>query len=283
MKLMKSDVTHTELNRESVSGDMLRESKKHARRCLRLQQTRPDEKSYALTNMAQHNSDCGNLLPAMAVPLASIVDDDVSVAQVGILSNEASLLAPLHSGCKIVLDLTPGEDDWLEIIGANSAALPHHEGEETQALHLAIQLKDEEGARLDALDKVIQRKMNYSVMRSRKAWKGMHRGGGKVIVNVILGNSVALTPLRFVQGGVMKKGFGKAFLDQCLDGADLKDFYCKAKVELECIQETAEDFCINLTVHSIIFAPMPKRTIVDFTPDEEEAVIRAAKRLKYRF
>jgi hypothetical protein len=54
-------------------------------------------------------------------------------------------------------------------------------------------------------------------------------------------------------------------------------------VELECIQQANNSISILLTTHAIIFATMPKRSVVDFTADEEVAVIRAAKRLKYRF
>ena len=111
----------------------------------------------------------------------------------------------------------------------------------------------------------------------------MRRGDQNVILNLVLENSEALTPLRFIQGNTIKKGFGKNFLDACLAGASLQDFHCKAKVELECIQETVDAISITLTVHSIVFAPVPKRIIVDLTAEEEEMMIRAAMRLKYRF
>ena len=234
--------------------------------------------------MAQTTLDSNELLPTMAISLASIDDVNITVSEVGLLGSEAFLQAPFYNGRKIVLDLTPGDDDWLEILDANGESMAHHEGETTQALHVAVRLSDDCIDKLKVIEKKIQKLMGYSVIGHKaKAWYGMHRGGGKVILNIVMDDSAALTPLRFLQGGQIKKGFGKAFLDQCLDGANLKDFYCKAKVEMECIHEAADTISILLTVHSVIFAPVPKRAIIDFTDDEEAAAIRAAKRLKYRF
>ena len=116
-----------------------------------------------------------------------------------------------------------------------------------------------------------------------KTWYGMHHGEGKVILKIVLANSQSPTMLHFIQGGVMKEGFGKAFLDECLSGASLKDFHCKAQVELECIHETAESISVTVTVHSVIFTPMLKRTILRYSTEDKEAIIRASKRLKYVF
>lgn len=233
--------------------------------------------------MAQASLDSITLLPVMAPSLGDILAKDIKVSEAGLLGSNAPLLAPMYNGRKIVLDLTPGEDDWLEVLEVNAAVMTHHEGEEAQALHVAVRLSDKDVATLEAIDKKVQKEMGYSVVKSGKSWYGMHRGGGKVILNIIMANSAAPTSLRFVQDGALKRGSGQAFLDQCLNGACLKDFYCKAKVELECIQEVGDIINILLTTHSVIFAPMPKRSLVDFTDEEELAVIRAAKRLKYRF
>ncbi len=233
--------------------------------------------------MAQTPADSTNLLPVMATSLGDIEAKDINVSEVGLLGSGASLLAPIYKGRKIVLDLTPGEDDWLEVLEVNASTTAHHEGEDTHALHLAVRLSADDSAQLDVIEKKVQKEMGYKVITSGKAWYGMHRGGGKVILNLIMTNSVAPTTLRFLQDDALKKGAGQAFLEQCLGGGCLKDFYCKAKVELECIQQGEDSISILLTTHSIIFAPVPQRTIVDFTAEEEVAVIRAAKRLKYRF
>jgi len=63
--------------------------------------------------MAQIPFDSADLLPAMASSLGDIVAQDIKVSEVGLLSDDTSLLAPIYNGRKIVLDLTPGEDDWL--------------------------------------------------------------------------------------------------------------------------------------------------------------------------
>ena len=232
--------------------------------------------------MAQTPLDSTKLLPDMATSLGEIEAKDVKVSQVGLLGSDASLLAPIYNGNKIVLDLTPGEDDWLEVMEVNASAMAHHEGEETQALHLAVRLSAGDASKLELIERTIQKEMGYKVITSGKAWYGMHRGGGKVILNLFMANSVAPTTLRFLQDGALKKGAGQAFLEQCLGGGCLKNFLCKTKVELECIQQGEDSISVLLTTHAIIFAPMPKRSVVDFTADEEVAVIRAAKRLKYR-
>ena len=222
-------------------------------------------------------------LAAMVSTLAAINVGNVTVGELGLLTDGSTLMGPFYEGHKIVLDLTPGEDDWLEVIGANPTALQHYNGEETQALHLAVRLGDDDSKILEALEKKMQRCLGYSVISSGKAWKGMHRGQGKVILNIILGNSAALTPLRFVQGCTLKKGFGQSFLDECLNGGSLADYNCRVKVELECIHDTPDDISINLRVHTVIFAPVPKCNLVDLTTEEEDVAIRSAKRFKYRF
>ena len=233
--------------------------------------------------MAQTPPDSTNLVPNMASSLGEIVAKDIKVSEVGLMGNATSLLAPVYNDRKIILDLTPGEDDWLEVLEVNTTVAAHHEGEDTQALHLAVRVSGDDAAKLDAIEKKVQKEMGYSVITSGKPWYGMHRGGGKVILNLIMASSVAPTSLRFLQDGTLKKGAGPAFLEQCLSGGCLKDFYCKAKVELECIQQADSTISILLTTHSVIFAPVPKRSVVDFTAEEEAAAIRAAKRLKYKF
>ena len=79
----------------------------------------------------------------------------------------------------------------------------------------------------------------------------------------------------------MKEGVGKAFLDECLAGDSLKDFYCKAKVGLEFIHETVDSISVVLRVHSTIFTPVLKCTIVQYSAAEKESCMRASKRLKY--
>ena len=226
-------------------------------------------------------------LLAMAAPLASFDLNLISVAVLGQLSDDSALQAPFYNDeHKIILDLTPGDDDWLAIDSVNSSTHLHHEscGDGTEALHMAIKMTDGDAALLDAIEKKIQQCMGYSVIRSQKTWKTMHRGNGKVILNLMVDDdTMAPSALRFVQGGNVKKGFGRAFLDECLKPYKLSDFVCKARVELECIHETESEICILLTVHSVIFAPVPKRVVIDFNGPDELAACQAAKRLKYRF
>lgn len=236
--------------------------------------------------MVQAPSDSSHTLSGMARSLADLALEDITVTNLGFRNDGNPLLAPLHQGCKIVLDLTPGDDDWLEVQDVNSAPMDHHSGEAVQALHLAVRLDGSSAAVapvLDQLDKVLQKAMGYSVSKSKKTWYSTHRGNGKIILNIAVQNTVAPTSLRFFQNGRFEKGHGYEFLQARLGGGNLKDYRCKAKAELECIQENDDGFTVLITAHSVIFVPMPKRTVVDYTEEEEKAVIRAAKRLKYRF
>jgi hypothetical protein len=225
-------------------------------------------------------------LPAMGAPLASIDLDLVSVATLGLLPDDAVLRAPFVNDVKIILDLTPNDDDWLTVDGVNSSTHLHHEGggSGTEALHISVKMNESDAAQLDAIERKIQQCMGYSVIRSQKVWKTMHRGNGKVILNLMVDDDTAApSVLRFIQGDTVKKGFGRAFLYECLKPYRLQDFVCKVRVELECIHETESEISILLTVHSVIFAPVPKRVVIDFNGPDELAAQQAAKRIKYRF
>ena len=232
--------------------------------------------------MAQSIFDSSALFPAMATSLASVDPANVSVQELGLLSDGSSLLAPRHNGSKIILDLTPGDDDWMEVISANSEAFHHLEGEATQALHLVVSLNEADAAKLDAIETKVQKGMSYSVIKSGKTWLKMHRGGGQVVLNLVMSDSVAPTQLLFLQGGAFKKGAGLAFLNQCLEGSSLKDFCCKATVEMLCVQQANDAINIVLAVHHVMFAPVPKWSIISCPADKEEAAIRTAKRFKFR-
>ena len=219
---------------------------------------------------------------AMARALGDIGSGDISVEPLGQLEDNTILRAPFQEGRKIILDLTPGEDAWLNVLEVNAGMMPHHEGHETQCLHMAVQLDGVDYFKLEAIERKIQKAFGYSVIHNAgKTWYGMHHGEGKVILNLVLANSQSPTSLIFIQGGVMKEGVGKAFLDECLAGDSLKDFYCKAKVGLEFIHETGDSISVVLRVHSTIFTPVLKCTIVQYSAAEKESCMRASKRLKY--
>jgi hypothetical protein len=208
-----------------------------------------------------------------------------TVTKLGLRSDGEPLLAPLYLGSKLVLDLTPGEDDWLEVLDVNSSPMDHHAGETMQALHMAVRLDGSSAdatPKLDVIDQLLQKEMGYR-LKSGKTWYSMHRGNGKIILNIAVMNSETPTTLRFFKKGSFEKGHGMEFLQTHLAGGSLKDYRCKAKAELECIQQNGDSITVLITAHSVMFVPMPKRTVVDYTEEEEKAVIQAAKRLKYRF
>lgn len=236
--------------------------------------------------MVQEPSDSSSTLSNMACSITDLVLGDITITNLGFRSDGAPLLAPLFKGNKIVLDLTPGADDWMEVLGVNDSPMEHHSGEAVQALHVAVSLSGTSADAtpiLDNLDRVLQKAMGYSVTKSKKTWYSTHRGNGKIILNIPVHNTAAPTTLRFFHNGRFEKGHGQEFLQARLAGGSLKDYRCKAKAELECIQENDDGFTVLITAHSVMFVPVPKRSVVDYNDEEEKAAIQAAKRLKYRF
>ena len=190
---------------------------------------------------------------------------------------------PTYLGEKVVLDLTPDQDDWLSIDAVNKELTEHISGFPALCLCMSVKVPAEDAEKLDAIDRRMKDICNYSVLRSKVAWKNMHNGGGCVVMNLVLEESAQPTVLNFIHDGVMLKGRGKDFLTGCLNGKDLTDFKCKAKVLLECIHNATDYFAINVTVLSAIFAPRLRRKMVEHTEVEYAAAIRAAAKLRHEF
>lgn len=237
---------------------------------------------------ARHSIEIDSL-PTMASPLESIDIDLISVAVLGQLSDAADgadgaiLRAPFYNdSSKIIVDFTPGDDDWCQIDATNETLHPHHENCTAEALHVAIKLNGN-AAVLEAIEKKIQREAGYSVIGSQKVWKPMHRGDQKVIINIMMDNSVAPTALRFVKGGDLKQGSGYTFLQDCVKPHKLHDYVCKVWAELECLEETESEISVLLTAHTMLFVPRPKRATLDFGEADVFSAVVSSKRLRYRF
>ena len=134
---------------------------------------------------------------------------------------------PTYLGEKVVLDLTPDEDDWLSIEGVNKEPTEHISGDAALCLCMSVKVPAEDAEKLDDIDRRMKDICNYSVLRGKVMWKNMHNGGGRVVVNLVLEESAQPTVLKFIHDGVMLTGSGKDFLTGCLNGKDLTDFKCK--------------------------------------------------------
>ena len=221
---------------------------------------------------------------AMALPLKDVQTDEIRVAELGLASDGTSIMAAfLGERQKLILDLTPLEDDWLPITAANLDALPHHTGESVQSLHMAVKLNSTDEEYLNKIDAAIRGASGFKPTQDRVIWKSLHAGEGKMVLNMVLEGSAAPTPLWFISGGAVKKGTGLAFLNERRGSVPWKDFMCKVKVLLECIHRTEECITVTVTVLGVIFAPTSKRTAIEYEADEEAAALRSAKRFKYQF
>lgn len=226
----------------------------------------------------------------MAVTIHAVNEDAIRVAEIGMASDGSTIRAPFLGDKKIILDLTPEEDDWLTVVAANSETIAHHTGEVSQSLCVAVEVEEEDAKQLTRIDQAIRRAWGYNTNTHRIFWKDINEGcmsgnegTGSMLLHLVLENSAAPTPLRFITHGVIKKGMGRTFLDECRGNIPWQDYKCKAKVLLECIHQTDDYINVTVTVLSIIFAAPPKRVIVDYAADEEAAALRSAKRFKYQF
>lgn len=190
---------------------------------------------------------------------------------------------PTYLGEKVVLDLAPGEDDWLGIVGVDKELTEHFSAEEAKSLCFSVQVSAEDAEKLDNIDNKMKRVLNYSVMRDKLTWKNMHNGGNLAVMNLVLEDTAQPTVLKFIETGRMMTGSGKDFLTGCLHGKDLTDFKCKPKVLLECVHDAREYIAINVTVLSIIFAPRLRRKMVEHSEVEDAAAMRSAARFRYEF
>ena len=207
----------------------------------------------------------------------------ITVRLAGVVANDVDLLVPVCEGKKIVLDLTPGADDWLRILAANAALMKRHELDEAEALHIAAQLSESDANQLLELDEKISYAYGYSTIQPPLPCVAMTKSSGKTVVNLILRNSEAPTRISVLKDEHVLTGSGAEFLNDCLKGRSLADFMCKAIVELECINKGEAQIGVMLSLHHLVLTPVPKRTRVEYPESALDAALRSAKKLKYRF
>ena len=221
-------------------------------------------------------------LAAMAVTTQSIEVNLIKVAEIGLASDDAPILAPFLGDKKIVIDLTPSADDWLQVTGANAETIAHYEGEAVQSLCMGVTLPMADAEHLELIDNAIRRKAGHSVVTTRTVWKSMNMGEGMMILNLVLDKtSAAPTQLAFITADGIKEGTGRAFLEQCRGDTPWQNFKCAAKVLLEFIHTTPDYMAVVCRPLSVIFAVPPKPLVVLHTAEEKDARIRSAKRFRY--
>jgi hypothetical protein len=216
-------------------------------------------------------------------PLSSFTSDAVTVGIAGAVGDAVPLQVPLYDGEKIVIDLTPGDEDWLRVINANAEPMKHHELHEAEALHVAVQLSEDDAQLLLELDRKIRDASGYSTRNAAVSWKAMTNRNGKTVMNIVLSNSGAPTRISLLKDDHILDGEGADFLNDCLQGRPLADFMFKAAVQLECIHRTDAQIGVTISLHHLVLTPIPKRTRVEYSQSTLEAALRAAKRIKYQF
>jgi hypothetical protein len=219
-----------------------------------------------------------------ALTIQSLKDRKPKVAVLTLLDDGTEVLQPLLlTGQKIVLDLTPQDDDWLEVAQAGRELFPHHEKLDSKALHLLLRLPIKDCDVLQTFEDNLKRAVGYELIETTKGfgagkmWVDMHRGEGEVLVNLMQEDTAQPTQLHVINGGVVASGSGQAFLKAHVD--DLKSYRCKVTVVMECIHE-GDMINVNLTALSAVFAAKPKRPSHSYA-DKLLTFQAAAKRMKY--
>ena len=193
----------------------------------------------------------------------------------------------------ILLDFTPGDDDWLHAKGGIDYVgmlKKHHQALETVACKVLLELPPQLVGDLDDLDKIImEHAMDpKEVAHTREGslnWMPMLRTETAVMANIVLEGSDAPTKLTFIlDDGSVQQGEGLEFFKAQLGDDKIEDFSCKVWAELQFIdvQASMHRKMVAVKVHSMALAKTPKEKVVSFAQEHIDCFVRAAKRLKVR-
>jgi hypothetical protein len=224
---------------------------------------------------------------AQPLTLQELQLHEPTFVQLDTLDDGAPVLQPRLQGNKIVLDLTPGEDDWLPVVQASTSPDQHHKSYDTKALHMMVALSNNDCRMLDYFEGRLMKKVGYEILRTTegfgagKMWVNMHRGEGQVLVNLVVGASLFPTELNVIENDRFKEVTTQHFVDSY--APKLKDYCCKIQVEMEFIQEAEH---INVVLRALVatFALAAKPSHATHRGDKEtkETLLSSAKRMRYR-
>ncbi len=204
------------------------------------------------------------------------------------LESGSVLMAPRWDCQPILLDLTPGEDDWLKVRKGfdymRYVKKMHHEAE-TASVPLLLELPPTIVAALERMDARIHRlSMTYEESRSEYNWLPLIRSETCVVGNLVVEGSESLTQIYVsTQDGLVREGRGMEFLKLQL-GDQFEQYDCKVTAELQFIHGNPERYekRLVLKVHSIFFAESPTLPVMTFSEDQIASFARAAKRRRLK-
>ena len=193
----------------------------------------------------------------------------------------------------VLLDSTPGDDDWLHAAGGVDYVgmlKKHYQSLETVACKVLLELPPQLVGDLNDLDKIIMDKAMdpKDVAHTGEGslnWMPMLRTETAVMANIVLEGSDAPTKLTFIlDDGSVQQGEGLEFFKAQLGDDKIEDFSCKVWAELQFIdvQTSMHRKMVTVMVHSMALAKTPKEKVVSFAQEHIDCFVRAAKRLKVR-
>ena len=224
------------------------------------------------------------------------------------LGSSAEFEAPTIQGRAILLDLA-ADETWLHISGLDLKPRNVHKDCDTTTASIMLTIPDAWLKNLREFDNALMTAgLPYKQLKRDFTWhpllhladKDKGDDGTELHARLVLEGSAAPTILRFVTEAGVEKGTGLEFLQRCLGESRLEDFKCACLVELQfadvedlpaCIPaELRDDFdesehkgrmkSVFVKVNDALFVKPPKLTVVEFTEDRINALVRAAKRMK---
>ena len=206
------------------------------------------------------------------------------------LSTGLQLKAPRFEGKPIVLDLASKPEVWLQIregfdyLAEGCGFNPHHAASGAKGVKLLLSLPKGWNSVLKTFDEVVQSLSLTGEELPKFNWLPLIRSHDSLCASVVVSGSEAPTIIHFISAdGVLSKGTGLEFLKAQLGDSKLTDFECKARVELQFVEEDPESFrkFIAVKVHSIAFVRKVVTEVLDYSDQNLEFFARsAAKRLK---
>ena len=224
--------------------------------------------------------------------LGELQSCNVQVVPWRVLQDGTVLKAPRYNDAALLLDLTPGEDDWLKasaVAGFDYVAnlKKHHNASETVACRLPLELPSELAADVKRLDQLIMHKaMERSDMLNRDSglnWLPMLRTETQIMTSIVLQGSDAMTQLCFVsEDGSVQQGEGLEFFKAQLGDCKIEDFSLKVRAEMQFIdvQNDMHRKTVAVKAHSMALVRSPKEEVASFTQDDISSFVRAAKRIR---
>ncbi len=205
-------------------------------------------------------------------PTIAESQDNIRMVQLGKSQSGSTVYALRLDNKAVLLDLTPGKDDWVQLgRGFDHSLLQRSE---TTVIKVLVEVPCMAVPLLKAMDTRIwhQCREFYPAIK----YMPMVQKENMVLVSMVMEGSTLLTELHFsLLDGTCVTGTGLEFLKAQLGDKSFEDFECKMLVELQCIEKTLIDggkpdprrTGVTIKVHSAFFAEVMQQKVISYSPE----------------